>query len=361
MVLLCAVIAAACGGAPELFSEAPVFIAGEGGYDTYRIPGVVVAKDGTILLFAEGRRNSSSDSGDIDMVLRRSTDGGKTWGPMQVILDDGVNACSNPCPIVERETGDVILLFTKTLDGAKEHEILRGTKPACTVWRIQSADSGATWSAPREITATASKPEWRWYAVGPGHGIQLKSGRIVVPCNHALDVGPDTWHSHVILSDDKGASWRIGGIHENKTNESAIVELSDSSLYQNMRNYRGTHVRAFAVSKDKGETWAPIEEDHALIEPVCEASLVQMDDGKATTILFANPASRKRENLTLRASYDNAKTWKHSKIVYAGPAAYSDLGILPDQTIVCAYERGAKSAYESIVVALLKSDWLTTE
>lgn len=343
--------------------ETPVYIAGENGYNTYRIPAMVIAADGTALAFCEGRRDSGDDTGDIDIVLRRSVDGGKAWSPMQVVASDDIYMCGNPCPVIEAKTGDVILLFTRRKKDATEDKVLKGEAAPCEVWYTRSVDNGATWSKPADISADTRKSDWRWYATGPGHGIQLRSGRLLAPCNHSQGPKVSEWHSHVIYSDDGGKSWRIGGVQEGKTNESAVAELSDGRVYHNMRNYRGTHRRAYSMSSDGGITWAHVADDTALIEPVCQASLLTIKADRHV-VLFSNPASKERENMTIRASLDDSGTWPRACVLHKGPAAYSDLAAFPvpkDMTegrIACLYERGVENPYESIVFAVIDLKWL---
>ena len=154
-----------------------VFTSGENGYDTFRIPALIEAENGTLLAFAEGRRAGRGDAGDIDLVLRRSTDGGSSWGDLQVVWDDGANTCGNPCPVVDWSDGTIHLLATRNLGHDHESEIIAQTSEGTrTVWVMTSTDHGASWNPPREITSTAKRPDWTWYATGPGNGIQLRSG-----------------------------------------------------------------------------------------------------------------------------------------------------------------------------------------
>jgi sialidase-1 len=152
----------------------------------------------------------------------------------------------------------------------------------------------------------------------------------------------------VIYSDDHGATWKLGGIEEEKTNESALVELSNGDVLQNMRSYHGKLCRAIATSRDGGLTFSPVTLETNLIDSVCQASMLRLRDGR---ILFANPASTRRENMTIRVSPDDAKTWPISKVLHAGPSAYSGLAELRDATVLCVYECGAKSPYEKIALA----------
>jgi sialidase-1 len=354
-VVLLASSAAAPAAEPE---QAPVFVSGRDGYHTYRIPALLVTKKGTLLAFCEGRKKGGGDAGNIDLLLRRSFDGGKTWARMQVIWDDGDNTCGNPCPVVDTRTGTIWLLLTHNLGRDIESKILSGTSAGGrTVWVTKSEDDGATWAKPIEITKDVKKPDWTWYATGPGVGIRLHTGRLVVPCDNNV-AGSKAQQSHVIYSDDGGASWKLGGVVGPKCNESQIVELRDGRLLLNMRSYRGDHRRLVAVSKDGGESFAEPTADRQLIEPVCQASILRCP-GERGGILFSNPASTRREKMTVRLSRDEAKTWPYSRLLHEGPSAYSCLAVLPDGTVACLYERGAKSAYETITLARLSLDSLT--
>ncbi|MFH1730966.1 MAG: sialidase family protein, partial [Planctomycetota bacterium] len=148
-----------------------LFTSGGGGYHTYRIPAIVLTRDNTLLAFCEGRKNGGGDAGDIDLMLRRSTDNGETWEEMQLVHEEGDGApitIGNPCPVVDRDTGTVWLPFCRNND---------------RVFVTRSTDDGKTWAEPLEITRDVKKPEWEWYATGPGHGIQLAGGRMVIPCD----------------------------------------------------------------------------------------------------------------------------------------------------------------------------------
>ncbi len=168
-----------------------VFVSGREGYHTYRIPALIVAGDGALLAFCEGRKKAQSDAGDIDLLVKRSIDGGKTWGPQEVVWDDGENTCGNPCPVVDRTTGTIWLPMTWNHGKDTENQIKQNTgKDTRRVFLTHSDDNGRTWAKPREITAEVKRPEWRWYATGPGVGIQLTrgpwKGRLLIPCDHSL-------------------------------------------------------------------------------------------------------------------------------------------------------------------------------
>jgi sialidase-1 len=338
------------------------------GYHTYRIPALIVTTNGTVLAFCEGRKNSRSDTGDIDLLVKRSTDGGRNWSAQQLIWSDGENTCGNPTPVVDQTTGVIWLLATWNSGADKEKEIdQRASRNTRRAFAFTSTDDGLTWSKPLEITASVKKPAWGWYATGPGNGIQLTRGehrgRLIIPANHSERPSNSTnaiTRSHVFYSDDHGKTWRLGGIEEEQTNESTLAELSDGTLLHNMRSYHKENRRAVATSKDGGATWSPVKLDEALIEPVCQASLLRgtwAESGK-NRLLFSNPASVKREKLTVRVSYDEGQTWPVSKLIYDGPAAYSSLTILPDQSVACLFECGKKTSYETITMARFPLSWL---
>lgn len=341
-----------------------VYRSGQDGYHTYRIPSVVVTNRGTVLAFCEGRKSGGGDAGDIDLLLKRSTDGGRTFPSQQIIWDDEGNTCGNPCPVIDRTTGTIWLLLTHNLGTDRESQIIqrtsRGTR---TVWLTKSDDDGLTWSKPVEITKDAKLPNWTWYATGPGSGIQLRSGRLVIPCDH-IEADTKQYYSHLLYSDDHGSSWKLGGSAGPATNECEVVELSDDSLMLNMRNFdRSQHTRAVSRSTDGGLTWSPTVHDPALVEPICQASIrryTRANEEGGKRILFSNPAETgARKEMTLRLSEDNGTTWAMSKVLWAGPAAYSSLAVLADGTILCLFERGLKEPYQSITLARVPLQWLT--
>jgi sialidase-1 len=346
--------------------QTPLYEAGQGGYAAYRIPALLVSKHGTLLAFCEGRRHGLADSGAIDIVLRRSEDGGRTWGPLQVVRTAGADSCSGPCPVLDRDTGVIHLLMTRNLGQDREGQILAGTSRASpTVWASTSEDDGATWTQPREITAAAKPHDWTWYATGPGIGIQIQRGpcrgRLVVPCDHA-QAGTRAYYSHVILSDDHGATWRLGGVcPHSATNECQVAELSDGRLMLNMRGADAApRERGTCISTDGGNTWSEFRYDETLIEPVCQASLIEFRRaGNRRGLMFSNPGdASSRRNLTIRVSRDDGATWPVSRVLCAGPSAYSSLAVLAGGAIGCLYERGAASPYETITFARFTSRWL---
>lgn len=343
-----------------------VFDRGAHGYHTFRIPAVCAANEGTLLAFAEGRVNSASDDGDIDLVLKRSSDGGATWGPLQVVADDGPHKFGNPVPIVDRRSGRIHLLSIRTGGDVTARDIFAGLATAEQTRRpfVQhSDDHGATWSAARE---TAVKPpDWRHFVVGPGHGIQLRSGahagRLLAPANQTLasvDGETSVFGGSAIYSDDDGETWRLGAVDIPRSdvinpNESTAAELVDGTIYFNARNERGQSpaTRAATISVDGGETFAtPYQPVDSLSAPVVQGSVIAHHNGD---LVFSSPLHpTERRDLTLRYSSDDGATWSRDRLIHRGRAAYSDLVALTD-SIGVLYEGGTESAYDHIIFAHL--------
>jgi sialidase-1 len=339
-----------------------LFKSGTDGYNTYRIPAIITTLKGTLLAFAEGRKNGSSDTGDIDLVMKRSDDNGKTWSELMVVWNDSLNVCGNPAPVQDKITGDIFLLCTWNLSSDREPDIIKETsKDTRRIFILVSSNDGKRWSEPKEITSSVKMSSWTWYATGPCHGIQVENGilkgRLIIPCDHIESVS-NKYYSHIIYSDDHGISWQMGGTTpQDKVNESTVAELPGGRLMLNMRNYDRTQKsRMVSVSDDGGKTWSNIYPDTILIEPICQASLLSYSVSKKrrALLLFLNPADRNsRKNMTIRLSYDEGKTWPFSKVLHEGPSAYSDLTIIKGGSIGCLYEAGLKSPYEGIVFRLI--------
>ena len=337
--------------------QTDLFTSGTLGYHTFRIPALVVTTSGTLLAFAEGRRNSRHDTGAIDIVLRRSRDSGQTFDDMRVAVEGGGNVAGNPAPVVDASTGRIWLPFCRNNADGPESLICEGKAPR-TVWVTSSDDDGQTWAEPREITGDVKLPEWTWYATGPGHGLQLVSGRLLIPCDHIVgrdfDRHTDPYLSHVILSDDHGETWRLGGEAQLGTNECMAAQLADGRIYLNERNYIGEYRRAFAVSHDEGESFDAFGWHDELIDPICQAAVLSVGGDR---LVFSNAASRTRERLTLRTSRDGGRSWSSGRVLHNGPAAYSDLCELPDGTLGCLYEAGSAGPYEQLRWARFSGDW----
>ena len=332
-----------------------VYKSGDDGYKCFRIPTIIKAKNGVILAFAEGRKKSCSDTGDVDIVLKKSFDNGNSWSSIQVIWDDGANTCGNPSPVLDRKSGRISLLSTWNRGEDKEWQIIdQKSIDTRHVFLIHSNDNGSTWSNPKEITSDVKLDNWTWYATGPVNGIQLSKGknkgRLIIPCDH-IETETKHYYSHVIYSDDGGLKWKLGGsTNQHQVNECTVIELNSGELVLNMRNYTDDRLRKLAISKDQGISWGDIYSDSNLIEPICQASMINIRRPfKSQIIAFSNPNSKSaREKMTVKFSFDKMKTWSQNILIHDGPAAYSNLIQLNNSEIGCLFEGGQKSAYEGI-------------
>lgn len=348
-----------------IFFETVPFTAGQGGYNTYRIPAIVQTTNGTLLAFCEGRKNSSSDSGNIDIVLRRSTNNGVSWLPMSLVQEEGGNAAitiGNPAPVVDETTGFIHLLFCRNND---------------RVFHTVSTNDGVSWSVREEITASVKLVSWDWYATGPCHGIQLKNGaqagRLVVPCDHITTNGING--AHAIYSDDHGATWQLGASADAangvKPNETSCVELADvtsggsSRIYFNSRESgSATGSRSENRSLDGGTSFPGLFADQtAFVCPVVQGSLLRLqsvnEGGAFNEILFACPNdASSRVNLSIWASTNETVSWSAPRQIYSGPSAYSDMCRPDTGEVGLLYEKGVASPYETITFARFNQAWI---
>jgi sialidase-1 len=361
----------------EDLSSINLWNAGIGGYATYRIPGIVTTKRGTVLAYAAARRSLGSDWADTDIVLRRSTDGGSTFSPSHRIAGLGHGTTDNPTAIADPRTGSIYMLFQQDY---------------AHCFFLRSDDDGRTFSSPSDITSAFDgfRPAYQWnvLAPGPGHGIVTRTGRIVVPVWLAAGVpSSDGRRPHrpsavaTVYSDDHGRTWNHGDLvlisRDEMTNpsETAIAELSNGSILLNLRNESPQHRRIIAVSPDGASHWSSPAFDQALFEPICAAGLVRIPrhKGHPSTLLFSNPDSSTvpptnkvdnypRQRLTVRASFDDGKTWPIAKLIDAGSSAYSDLTVTHDGAILCLYESGTLNGKEGnvaqITLARFSFSWL---
>jgi sialidase-1 len=356
----------------------------EQGYACFRIPAVVRSAHGTLLAFAEGRVHDCGDAGDIDLVLKRSTDGGRTWGPLQVVNHGDGDTHGNPAPIVDRRTGRIVL--AETYNKGRDDGL--GCDVPCdrTPHLQYSDDDGATWSAPRDLTPTIRPPQWNsWYATGPVHGIQLTrgrhAGRLVFGVNAESYAGGRVTANHAALihSDDGGATWRVGaldtwpiatdGTFRQKPSEMTLLERSDGSVYVNGREQDGTDLghRTEAVSRDGGDSFAaPFRALPGLYTPMVQASALRLPASRAaggrSRTLFAAPADPdRRRTMTIRSSYDEGRTWEgveRGARVSTDWAGYSDMVAVSPEVTGLLYEGGAADARDEIRWARFTEDWL---
>lgn len=355
--------------AQDAIDETVVFRAGEDGYHTYRIPAVMVAPSGDVLAFCEGR-SSRSDHAENDIVMKRSTDAGKTWSAMTVIAEDGDNCLNNPCVVTDRSTGRILLMFQRYPEAYDERTVEPGVEGDKIVrtWLMHSDDNGATWSEPRDVTRNTKPAYATSVASGPGNGIQLRrgafAGRILMPFNH----GPyGDWKVYAALSDDGGKTWTYGLDAVEGTpghaNEVQFVEVIPGFVRLNARSFGGAKLRKTTLSIDSGLSWtAPLTDVADLPDPSCMGSTIRYSDpldGEAPILLYSGPNSTTdRVNGTIWASYDEGQTWGNAIQVHDGHFAYSHLVRLPDDRVGCLYETGDAHPYERIVFARMSPDWL---
>ncbi len=357
--------------APSI-TRTELFTGGEGGYKLYRIPGIVVTKKGTILAYAEARRTGNGDWDSIDIVMRRSTGRGANFSPATVIARAPGAVARNPVAIERKQgaPGDVTYnnpLAIASRDGTVHFlfclEYMR-------VFYMRSRDDGKTFSKPVEITAAfdAFRPEyaWRVVATGPGHGIELANGRLLVPVWLSLGIAGNGHHPSVnatVYSDDHGATWHRGDIAMASTpqfpdpNETTLAQLSDGRVMLNVRTEAKEHRRAITTSRDGATHWTEPHLQPELTDPICFASLISLS---AHRLLFANPdnETKERKNLTIRLSTDDGATWTAKRVLEPGPAGYSDLSVMPDGTILCLYEV-TDPVTRRIMLARFNIGWLT--
>ena len=399
-----ALVSAVALAAAPLLEKRHLFEERTDGFISYRIPCLVVSAKGTVLVFCEARKFSGLDWGEIEIHQRRSTDGGRTFDrarqvahlgprlprnpanadqpPGKVIGGRNEQTVNNPVAIADRD-GTVHLIYCV--------EYMR-------TFYARSTDDGLTWSQPADITATADRfrLEWPWRVIasGPGHGSQLRNGRLVVPVWLAKAEGGAHGNAVVatIFSDDRGGTWQRGEIAVANTtatpgtSESTLAQLSDGRVMLVARNHAGSHRKVVVFSHDGATGWSRPEFADALLEPICQASLFSYEDPAApgkTRLLFSGPDSleradgkaapgsrRDRKNLSVKLSYDDGRTWLVTRALEPGPSAYSDLAVLPDGTMLCFYESGRPGAtrpnstrtdwpYARLTFARFNLDWLT--
>jgi sialidase-1 len=371
---------ATIASAEPLLEKVDVFPANTNGIARYRIPGIVVTPKGTVLAYSEARRNSSSDWGEIEIHLRRSTDGGKTWEAGKHIAHHGTRmegnphkkkdggekeqTVNNPVAIVDRDTGAIEFLYC--INYAR-------------CYAMRSTDDGLTWSTPVDVTATfepfRKHYDWKVIATGPGHGIQLKSGRLVVPI--WLAYGKEGDHAPsaaaTIYSDDHGKTWIAGDLavpnegEFGNPNETMLTELSDGRVMLVTRSVSKPNRKIITLSPNGAKGWSKPAFHDQLWEPICMASITA-HPSQPGTLVYSNPhtlklnadgketpAGRgKRENLSIKLSRDDGKTWPVSKTLDAGPSAYSDLAVLTDGTVLCLWE-----TKNDIQCARFNLEWIT--
>ncbi|MDG2133395.1 MAG: sialidase family protein [Phycisphaerales bacterium] len=328
---------------PTTVSGVPAVVVFEAGTDSYshiRIPSLVTLADGTLLAFAEGR--AGGDHAKNDIILKRSTDGGDTWGPLQVLDDQGGDSLNDPMAVEIRRgpnTGRVLLFYMSFPEGCHTNCVEPGYGPRSSRnWVIQSDDRGRTWSTPRDVTEIVRRPTSS-FAGSPGIGIQLErgdhAGRLVIPYRE----GPlSRVRIYMLYSDDGGSTWRRGELVDDGTDggggvEVAVAALADGTLVLNARGHNGApKSRKIARSTDGGVTWTPLSNDPAIPSPHCMASIipfaVDSEAGPRTGLLYAGPWSPTRRALgSISVSDASGEDWSGPVEVVPGGFAYSQLSM----------------------------------
>lgn len=374
------------GVVPLVFSQKriPVFISGQQGYTTYRIPAIIKAPNNDLLAFCEGRVNSSSDFGNVDIVMKRSKDQGKTWSHLLVIVNNDSLQAGNCAPVVDisdpQFPAGKIYLFYNT--GNNHESEIRKAKGVREVWFISSINNGLSWSDPVNITLQTHRPnyfssnaaysfeeDWRSYANTPGHALQIQSGkykgRIYIAANHSEGAPKnkfEDYRAHAYYSDDHGKTFHLSeSLQIPGSNEATAASLSNGRLLLNVRNQQGDkRYRIVAISNNGGIHWDTSYYDTNLPDPVCQGSLLNIGNFKNKEILaFINAADIKnRNNLTLRLSIDEGKSWYKNIVIdkttdvnqLSDYTAYSDLVLLNKKNIGILYE---KENYSKIVFTVI--------
>lgn len=348
---------------PSDLRHVEVFRSGTQGYHTFRIPAIETTPDGSLVALAEARKYSAADPGygkqDIDLVCRRSVDGGATWSDMTVIEDPGeLWSAANPATVVDPQTGRLWLLYLRSKPGCSSRTSRPGTDDMQTLARF-SDDQGASWSQPIDLTAVARDLEdrrWRVSVVGPGGALATRSGRLLAPLWKA-----EPYAAFTIFSDDHGQSWRRGEPvpGENLGNECQLVELADGRILIDIRQSSGPR-RWLATSNDGGRSWSQPRPGIQVVPVACAIQrYTQISAGDdRNRILWTGPKGPGRRNLVVRLSYDEGQTFSNVRPIFDGYAAYSDLTLLKDGSVGLLWECGVQRGYESIRFTRFGLDFL---
>lgn len=319
----------------DLFSSSGQFI-GSSPF-SYRIPALAVTNTGRILAVCDARYGTTADlPNDIDLVMRTSDDNGMTWTARQTIVNSGTIGSGDPQILVDKTTGDIFIFYAYKV---------RWTSPVEEIRYIKSTDNGDTWSNPVDIKNQVFNPNAINMWAGPGNGIQLRSGRLVVPFSLNAIGNQDSIQTCFIYSDDHGQTWsRSTNASSTGLEEPTMVELNNGQLLLNARSRRGFARRGISYTDSLGSHWSTTYDHPDLLDPIVQGSMIRytsvLDGYAKNRLLFSNPSHlSNRENLTIFISYDEGQTWSVSYVVDAGGAAYSSLTVLPNEDIGILYER----------------------
>jgi sialidase-1 len=372
-------------GEPFLEKQDLFTVGDDPAYRIYHIPGIVVTAKGTVLAWCEARKRPAgvSDWDDIRILLRRSTDEGKTWSTPQSIADVPGLKRKNPFALRMKNVDPTDVTYNNPVliadrDGTV-HMLFCLEYERCFYQR--SMDDGLHWSSPVEITDAfegfKKHYDWKVLATGPNHSIQLKTGRLVVPVWLSTGEGGNAHRPSVtatLYSDDRGRTWKASDIAVPCTkewinpNETAAIELNDGRVMLNVRSESKAHRRLVVTGPDGATQWSTPKFDEALLEPVCMAGFVRYRHQNNNLILFSNPShedtrangSRARKNVSVKVSRDDGITWPVNKLLEDGPSAYSDLAVTPSGTILCFYGAGNKASFSGsgLRLARFNLEWL---
>ncbi|MFT5166882.1 MAG: hypothetical protein ACI8P3_002114 [Saprospiraceae bacterium] len=335
-----------------------LFSGGDYGAVNWRIPAVVTAADGSIIVAADARVDVAGDlPNNIDIVIRRSTDMGESWSDALTIVNFGQSGASDPALVLDRNTGDLLCMFAS-------HTGLFQSTPSNPI-RFQvcrSQDNGITWSAPQEFTNQIYASAWNaaWLASGSAH--QMRNGRIIGAVG-VREIGLNGISNFMIFSDDGGQSWDFNPARATLNgNEAKMMELDNGNLMMNIRN-QTPDSRQIVISDDGGDNWGTPYFQSELIDPYVNGDLIRytsvLDGFDKSRLLFsiaAHPTSR--QNLTVFLSDDEGETWPVSKVIHPDASGYSSITILADGTIGCFYENGEYENYQ-LYFARFSLDWLS--
>lgn len=344
----------------SFFSQKDLFRQGDAGVHTYRIPALLETQKGVLIAVADARHDNDKDlPGHISLVMRRSFDNGKHWQPARTIQEAKQGGVGDASLLLDHSNGRVWCFFAYGPEGIGFRNAKPGARTGPTtlqVHAIHSNDDGATWSEPIDLTPQIKDPSWQAMFATSGTDIQTSTGRFLVPL--VVRDGKGVIHSVNAYSDDHGKSWKVGEFIGEGTDENHNVELKDGVILQNMRSRK---TRSIARSHDGGVIFGPVTHDAALIDPSCNAGITRYRLGSTDVLIFTNAASTKRENLTVKLSYDGGKTWPVARVINAGPSAYSTVIQLQDGSIGVLYERGKTDPDESITFARFSLGWITAK
>ena len=344
-----------------------LFQPGDYNSTNYRIPGVITAKDGSIVAVTDKRKYNQGDlPEDIDIVCRRSTDGGHTWSePYTIAQGTGYN----------HGFGDCVLAWTNDDNG-----LIAGFVGGVGLWNstpsnpirsyiARSYDNGQTWTEPEDITdfifgSNCVVPEhrtWRASFFGSGNGLITSTGRIMFVAA-IRETTAQSLSNYAVYSDDNGITWHVSGRASVSGDEAKVTELVDGRILMSIRH---NGKRWYNISNDGGETWQSSTSTwNDITAPACNGDMIRytsVNQGfNKNRLLHSVPFGSSRTDVSVYISYDEGETWPVRKCIVPYSSAYSSLCVLPDGTIGLYVEEEypGNSGY-STVFYNFSLEWLT--